>query len=109
MIIRCLLIGMSLLTLLSVASAQDASDRVSDRLDTSRAKTEERYNKLGNEEQTEKVVRPPQVITVPAETGRKKTARFLVEERVRPKTKRIVIPGSVVTVTKPAATKVNPY
>jgi len=46
---------------------------------------------------------------VPAETGRKKTVGFLVEERVRPKTKRIVIPGSVVTVTKPAATKVNPY
>jgi hypothetical protein len=100
---------LSLLMSGEVAFGQGAADRASTQLDTSRAQTESRYNKLGNTPQTETIVRE-KVITVPAPTPRSaaKSAGF-VAERVRPvRTKRVVV-RSTETVTKPAPLRINPY
>src|SRR4051794_12015253 len=98
---------LSLLMSGPVAFGQGAADRVSTELDISRAQTESRYNKLGNEAQTETIVRE-KVITVPAPQNRARAAGFVEERPSRAKTKRVVV-RRIETVTKPAPLRINPY
>jgi hypothetical protein len=94
------------------AFSQGAADRVSTQIDTSRAQTESRYSKVGNQPQIEKKFIPPEyeTVTVPDKRGARQ-GESLVAGQGRPKTKRVLVPGTgtYTTVTRPAPVRVNPY
>jgi hypothetical protein len=98
-----------LLSLLLAESAfsQGAADRASSRLDSSRARSESRYGTVGNEPQTETVVRQKVITVTVPDKGGPKTEGF-VALRAPPKKKRIVVQESV-TVTTPRPARINPY
>jgi hypothetical protein len=102
-----------LLSLVSAGSAYaaGAGDRAGTRLDLSRSRSEARYGTVGNQPQTETTVTPPRVITVPVpdNSAAGQGRSFIAADRARPKTRRVTVPGTVTTVTRPAPVRVNPY
>jgi hypothetical protein len=101
--------GLVLLVMsVDLAFAQGSLDRASDRLDAARARNESRYNAVGNQPQTQTIVKE-KVITVPVTSSTSDSAKGLVAKGAsKPKTKRVVIQETV-TVTKPAPMRINPY
>ena len=99
-------LGLALLFLLVTAgSAYSQNDRGTDRLDASRARSEARYGTVGNQPETETVVRQ-KVITVTVPDTR---SQGLAAGLARPPKKKQVLVKETVTVTKPAPVRVNPY
>jgi len=92
------------------ALAQGAADRAATRFDASRSQTQSRYGSVGNEPQTETTVTPPRVTTVTVPDNSKAKIQGFAAGQAKPVKKiRVVVPGTVTTVTKPAPVRANPY
>jgi hypothetical protein len=126
------LCALFLMAFMCISFGQGAADRATSRTDTTRAKTDGRFNRLnenqlGNEQET---IVKEQVITVPVGKGASPARRsqgqnmittqeFIapkagnqpqetIPDVTKPRTKRIVV-RRVETVKKPAPLKINPY
>jgi hypothetical protein len=118
---RCL-VALLLFTLpAGAALGQGAADRISTQIDTSRAQTESRYNKLGSGVQTETIVReklvvPPAAAVAPVRTPKSadKSVSFLADQASpakprRPARKKPYVVRSIETIQRPAPLRINPY
>jgi hypothetical protein len=93
--------------LLSLVTAGSAyAQGAADRLDASRSRSEARYGTVGNQPETETIVRK-EVITVPDTSG-PRTQGFAAGS-AKPSRKKQVVIKRTVTVTKPAPVRINPY
>jgi hypothetical protein len=84
-----------------------AADRVDSRVDSTRAKTQDRLNTLKNDQPTQETIVKERVITVPVKKGAEQRG-LLTEQAVKPQTKRVVVRRTE-TIQKPAPLRINPF